>query len=129
VDWLSEDLLLLALDAGRGGLGRTYLISYGLMGADLVRLAARGRIDVVDDQIVVRSLAPTGDAELDAALARVGEPATRRDLANGCNGRTRGAEHGTGQSEAPPHLTARARCRDRALPVSSSSIRQERVRA
>jgi Golgi phosphoprotein 3 GPP34 len=76
VDWLSEDLLLLALDAGRGRLGRTYLISYGLMGADLVRLAARGRIDIIDDQIVARSLAPTGDAELDAALARIGEPAT-----------------------------------------------------
>jgi len=76
VDWLSEDLLLLALDAGRGGLGRTFLISYGLMGADLVRLAARGRIDIVDDQIVVRNPAPTGDAELDAALARIGEPAS-----------------------------------------------------
>lgn len=75
VDWLSEDLLLLALDAGRGGLGRTYAISYGLMGADLVRLAARGRIDIIDDQIVVRNPAPTGDAELDAALARIGEPA------------------------------------------------------
>jgi Golgi phosphoprotein 3 (GPP34) len=76
VDWLSEDLLLLALDAGRGRLGRTYLISYGLVGADLVRLAARGRIDIIDDQIVVRSLASTGDAELDAALARIGEPAS-----------------------------------------------------
>jgi hypothetical protein len=76
VDWLSEDLLLLALDVGRGRLGRTYAISYGLMGADLIRLAARGRIDIVDDQIVVRSPAPTGDAELDAALARIGEPAT-----------------------------------------------------
>lgn len=77
VDWLSEDLLLLALDAGRGrGLGRAYLISYGLMGADLVRLAARGRIDIIDDQIVVRSLAPTGDGQLDAALARIGEPAS-----------------------------------------------------
>lgn len=77
VDWLSEDLLLLALDAGRGrGLGRAYLISYGLMGADLVRLAARGRIDIIGDQIVVRSPAPTGDAELDAALARIGEPAS-----------------------------------------------------
>jgi len=77
VDWLSEDLLLLALDAGRGrGLGRTYAISYGLMGADLVRLAARGRIDIIDDQIVVRNPAPTGDAELDAALARIGEPAS-----------------------------------------------------
>ena len=76
VDWLSEDLLLLALDVGRGRLGRAYAISYGLMGADLVRLAARGRIDIVDDQIVVRSLAPTDDAELDAALARIGEPDT-----------------------------------------------------
>ncbi len=74
VDWLREDLLLLALDAGRGRLGRIYVIDYGLMGAELVRLAASGRIDIVDDQIVVRSPAPTGDAELDAALARIGEP-------------------------------------------------------
>jgi len=76
VDWLCEDLLLLALDTGQGRLGRTYAISYGLMGAELVRLAARGRIDVVDDQVVVRSQAPTGDVELDAALARIGEPDT-----------------------------------------------------
>jgi golgi phosphoprotein 3 len=76
VDWLSEDLLLLALDAGQGRLGRSYAIDYALMGADLVRLAAHGRIDIVDDQVVVRSPAPTGDAELDAALARIGEPAT-----------------------------------------------------
>jgi hypothetical protein len=76
VDWLSEDLLLLALDAGRGRLGRTYMISYGLMGAELVRLAACGRIDIVDDQVVVRSPSPTGDADLDAALARIGEPTT-----------------------------------------------------
>src|SRR5262249_47663772 len=76
VDWLSEDLLLLALDAGRGRLGRTYMIRYGLMGTELVRLAACGRIDIVDDQVVVRSPAPTGDADLDAALARIGEPTT-----------------------------------------------------
>jgi hypothetical protein len=76
VDWLSEDLLLLALDAGRGRLGRTFLISYALMGAELVRLAASGRIDIVDDQIVVTSPAPTGDAELDAALASIGEAAS-----------------------------------------------------
>ena len=74
MDWLCEDLLLLALDAGQGRLGRTYAISYGLMGAELVRLAARGRIDIVDDQVVVRSQAPTGDLELDDALARIGEP-------------------------------------------------------
>src|SRR5215472_13940910 len=46
------------------------------MGAELVRLAACGRIDIVDDQDVVRSPAPTGDADLDAALARIGEPTT-----------------------------------------------------
>jgi hypothetical protein len=76
VDWLGEDLLLLALDAGRGRLGRVYVISYGLMGAELVRLAACGRIDIVDDEVWVRCPAPTGDADLDAALARIGEPAT-----------------------------------------------------
>jgi hypothetical protein len=43
VDWLGEDLLLLALDAGRGTLERTFALGYGLMGADLVRLAACGR--------------------------------------------------------------------------------------
>lgn len=76
MDWLSEDLLLLALDAGRGRLGRFFVIDYALMGAELVRLAASGRIDIADDQVVVRNPAPTGDAELDAALARIGEPAS-----------------------------------------------------
>lgn len=74
MDWLGEDLLLLALDAGRGRLERAFAISYGLMGAELVRLAACGRIDIVDDQVVVTSPAPTGDADLDAALAQIGEP-------------------------------------------------------
>ena len=35
---------------------------------------ASGQIDIVDDQIVVKNPAPTGDAELDAALASIGEP-------------------------------------------------------
>src|SRR5262249_53672058 len=73
VDWLGEDLLLLALDAGRGRPGRIETISYGLMGAELVRLAACGRIDLADDQVVAKDPAPTGDADLDAALARIGE--------------------------------------------------------
>jgi hypothetical protein len=50
------------------------VISYALTGAELVQLAASGRIDIVDDQIVLISRAPTGDGELDAALARIGEP-------------------------------------------------------
>src|SRR5215470_1971404 len=64
MDWLCEDLLLLAIDCGRGSLGRVYGIGYGLMGAELVRLAASGRIDIADDRIVVTNGAPTGDAEL-----------------------------------------------------------------
>ena len=76
MDWLGEDLLLLALDAGRGSLERTFVISYALMGAELVQLAASGRIDIVDDQIVVKNAAPTGDADLDAALARIAEQAS-----------------------------------------------------
>jgi Golgi phosphoprotein 3 (GPP34) len=37
--------------------------------------AGRLRADrIVDDQVVVTSPAPTGDADLDAALARIGEP-------------------------------------------------------
>lgn len=69
-------MLLLALDAGWGTLWRTFVISYALMGAEMVQLAASGRIDIVDDQTVVKSLAPTGDAELDAALASIGELAS-----------------------------------------------------
>ncbi|MBO0816452.1 MAG: GPP34 family phosphoprotein [Actinobacteria bacterium] len=72
VEFLCEDLLLVAIDA-RGGLGRAWAISYGLMGAELVRLAAAGRITIAEDRVLVSSAAPTGDAELDAALARIGE--------------------------------------------------------
>src|SRR5215469_1341229 len=71
---LGEDLVLLALDAGQGSVVRTFVISYALTGAELVQLAASGRIDIVDDQIVLISRVPTGDAKLDAALARIGEP-------------------------------------------------------
>jgi Golgi phosphoprotein 3 (GPP34) len=76
VDRLCEDLLLLAIDAGKGSLGRAFAMAYGLMGAELVLLAARGRIDIIDDQIVVKSAAPTGDPDLDAALAALGETAS-----------------------------------------------------
>jgi Golgi phosphoprotein 3 (GPP34) len=91
---LGEDLLLLGLDAGRGRLQRVFVISYGLMGAELVQLAVSGRIDIVDDQIVVKSLAPTGDAELDAALAGIGEPDSP-------------SRPGEWVARPPPHITGR----------------------
>src|SRR5215469_815301 len=91
---LGEDLLLLALDAGRGRLGRVFVISFALTGAELVQLAASGRIDIVDDQIVLISAAPTGDAELDASLARIGEPDSL-------------SRPGEWVARPPPHITGR----------------------
>jgi hypothetical protein len=76
VDWLCDDLLLLTVFAYRGRLAQAYAIGYALMGAELVRLAAKGQIDIVDDLIVITSEEPTGDAELDAALAEIGESAS-----------------------------------------------------
>lgn len=49
------------------------------MGAELVQLAALGRVGVTDDNITVRSTEPAGDAELDAALtALAGQPGPLR---------------------------------------------------
>ncbi|MBW8806732.1 MAG: GPP34 family phosphoprotein [Catenulisporales bacterium] len=68
MDTLGEDLALLALRPKDGRVG-TAKLGYGLMGSELVRLAAAGRVDIVRDRIVVSDSSPTGDAELDAALA------------------------------------------------------------
>jgi Golgi phosphoprotein 3 (GPP34) len=59
------------------------------MGAELVRLAALGRVDISDGRIVVKDPTPTGDSQLDAALAslagdrrsaRAWVARTRRDI-------------------------------------------------
>ncbi len=68
VDGLGEDLLLLSLRADKGNLATGDLIDYALMASELVRLAARGRIEIQADHVVVRDEASVGDAELDAAL-------------------------------------------------------------
>jgi hypothetical protein len=66
LDSLAEDLILLSFtDKGKFVAQR---LDYGLMASELVRLAARGRIDIEDGCLVVRDQAPVGDAELDAAL-------------------------------------------------------------
>jgi len=80
VDWLSDDLLLLC---SRGRVGRVYTIGYALMAAELIRLAARERIEIRGDQIVLTSAEPTGDAELDAALAGIAEWLARRGPTSG----------------------------------------------
>lgn len=70
LDALGEDLLLLAIRPN-GTTGSAAKIDYGLMGSELVRLAAAGRVDIVGDRIIVRSADPTGDPELDSALGSV----------------------------------------------------------
>jgi len=66
---LGEDLVLLTLQQGGGRLAAQHVTGIGLMGAELVRLAASGRIDIASARIQVLDPAPTGDAEADAALA------------------------------------------------------------
>jgi hypothetical protein len=65
---LGEDLLLLSIRPGDGRIATTSRIGFGLMGSELIRLAASARIDIVKDRIIVRDTTPTGDAELDTAL-------------------------------------------------------------
>jgi hypothetical protein len=60
MDTLGEDLVLLSLSPDSGRVRTAQKIGYGLMGSELVRLAASGRVDVQAGRLVVRSAAPTG---------------------------------------------------------------------
>jgi hypothetical protein len=66
---LGEDLLLLSVRPRDGVVKNRQHLGYGLMGSELVRLAALRRVDVDRKTITVLSQLPTGDAELDVALA------------------------------------------------------------
>ena len=61
--------MLLTVQQGGGRLTAPNVTGVGLMGAELVRLAASGRVDIASDRIRVLDAAPTGDAEADTALA------------------------------------------------------------
>src|SRR3981081_164870 len=76
VDWLAEDLLLLTIDAYRGRLGQAYALSYALMGAELIRLAAQGQMAPSADRFGFPTRAPTRAAGLRRALAGMGESAS-----------------------------------------------------
>jgi hypothetical protein len=69
LSWLGEDLLLLSVRPRDGWIVTIQRIDYGLMGSELIRLAALGRVSVDERRITVLNAGPTGDAELDAALA------------------------------------------------------------
>ncbi len=65
---LGEDLFLLSIRPRDGKLLTWGRIDLGLMGSELVRLAAAGRAGIAGGRIVVPDRTVTGDAELDAAL-------------------------------------------------------------
>lgn len=68
MDELGDDLLLLAARPD-GTLPLPFNLRLGLSGAELVRLAAVRRVDIVQGRIVILDTAPTGDPLLDEALA------------------------------------------------------------
>ena len=76
MDSLGEDLLLLSIKPEKARLGNADKIGFGLMGSELVRLAALGRITITDGRIVALDPAPTGDAELDTALTSMSSAAS-----------------------------------------------------
>ena len=69
MDTLGEDLALLSIRPDNGTITTKSRLGYGLRGSELVRLAASGRVGITGDRIVVLDSQPTGDAQLDAALA------------------------------------------------------------
>ena len=67
VETLGADLVLLAVQPD-GKVVESQRLALSLMGSELVRLAAGGKIDIADGRIAVRDAAPAGDAQLDQAL-------------------------------------------------------------
>lgn len=68
METLGDDLVLLSI-LPSGVIGTAAKLRFGLAGSELVRLAARRRIGIERDKIVVLDQAPTGDELLDEALA------------------------------------------------------------
>jgi hypothetical protein len=73
---LGEDLLLVAIDPRKGVVRCRGHMNFGLMGAELVMLAAAGRVEVDADgrlRATGPAAQPTEDPELDTALAKLAE--------------------------------------------------------
>jgi plasmid stability protein len=75
---LAEEFTLLAYDEGGTPVTDGTHLDNGLGGALLLDLALAGRLDVVDKRVVVVDPAPTGDAMVDDALARIAADKGRR---------------------------------------------------
>lgn len=78
---LGEEITLLSLDDETGRpIGRAGMApDRALAGALLMELALAGRLDTDRDRLILVDAAPTGDAVLDAALARLAAPGAPTD--------------------------------------------------
>ena len=67
METLGDDLILLSIRSN-GAIGTAEKLRFGLSGAELVRLAALGRVDIQRGRIIILDQTPTGDVLLDEAL-------------------------------------------------------------
>lgn len=72
MELVGDDLLLVAVRED-GTLAVREKLRFGVAGAQLVTLAARGRVDIQKGRIIVMDASPTGDPLLDAALGSMAE--------------------------------------------------------
>ena len=88
MDSLGEDLALLSVSPADGRVTTAQKLGFGLMGSELVRLAAAGRLTVTAGRVTVTDPSPCPDPALDAALASLA--GSRREVrAKGWVGRPR----------------------------------------
>lgn len=76
---LGNDLVLLSVDPRRARIAHPAWLSFGLHGAELVILAAAGRISL-DRKVTVLSDEPTGDGLADRALAAISASRWRHEV-------------------------------------------------
>jgi hypothetical protein len=69
LDSLGEDLVLLSVSPADGRVTTAQQLGFGLMGSELVRLAAAGRLTITGGRVDVIDPSPGQDPLLDAALA------------------------------------------------------------
>src|SRR5690242_21553533 len=69
MDSLGGDLALLSVSLADGRVTTAQKLGFGLMGSELVRLAAAGRLTVTAGRVTVTDPSPCPDPALDAALA------------------------------------------------------------
>ncbi len=76
----AEELLLLALNDEKGVIIDKTSVKYGLIGAVLMDLALRNRIDTDPENLMIVDTTPTGDAILDEVLTKIAQSSTDKTI-------------------------------------------------